>query len=527
MYRDGYLSYNQEATNEAINSSMKAENISKNSNKIRSISVPSTFKSSGRLSSVLSDIDKTLSNIASLPSTLKEMQNILEDYIDDTSLELTNELKGFNYVELGNGNRGYLYIPEGYSSTRNLPMMVYLAGQGEDSTNPTNGKTKSLGYLLNNGYNLDSVVFIPIGRSDCWESSSTLQLIDSVANQYKVDKNRISLIGHSWGAYVGYKMIIENPNYFSSFVPFGGYCRELYSKEMTQTLANSETTFIIFQSHGDMVYEECKNTFETLKSNGAQVVMYEFTGASSGHHNMNEVLSPELLNDLTYIKKGEKYNNLSDEIITVDVLEAKEVSAKYELDNGVDNKNTYYVRISTEETRGIENTFDENVEDIPNLEIPITLDENLIPEENILEEEPTIPTAPTEPEDTKPTVPTAPTEPENNKPTVPTASTEPENTKPTVPIAPIEPENINILPENKFSNVLPEITWGYINSMEISKSFVTYKIGGVLESNYNDYIFKLQEYGYEFINNKWVKDNYQIVLSYENDTILLSASINQ
>ena len=62
--------------------------------------------------------------------------------------------------------------------------------------------------------------------------------------------------------------------------------------------------------------------------------------------------------------------------------------------------------------------------------------------------------------------------------------------------------------------------------MEISKSFVNYEIGGVQEDVYNNYVSKLEEAGYEFIDNKWVKDNHEIVINYDDGMIDLSLHVN-
>jgi len=520
MYKDGYLSYNPIATNEAISASMKAESISSISGKLSSVSVPASFKSKGRLTSTLNSIKTTINSMTNLSSSIKSMQNIMEEYVNDESLnELSTTLKGYSYIELEDGNRGYLYIPEGYNSTKGLPLVVYLAGQGQDSMEASRGKTKALGYLLNNGYKLDAVAFVPIGRGTNWGVDPTLEMIDNVANKYQVDKDRISLIGYSWGACVGYEMIEKKPDYFSAFVPFGGFARVLFSPERTSTIANSSTKYLIYHSTYDQAYNKCINTYNALKTNGAQVAMYEFTGPGGSHYNINEVFSDEMLNDIINIRKNEKYSGIPNEIVKIDIEEAKIMSAKYELDNNVDNKITYYVPLTNGNNRSVAS---------------VTPSE---PETSVTPSEPETPLTPSEPETpvtpSKPETPVTPSKPETpvapSKPTTPVTPSKPTTpvtpSKPTTPVTPSEP--INILPENKFSSALPKITNGEVNSMEISNSFVSYNINNIQEKNYEDYLMELEKAGYELIDNKWVKGEYEIELNYDNNMLSLNVNINK
>ena len=81
-------------------------------------------------------------------------------------------------------------------------------------------------------------------------------------------------------------MITNHPDYFSTFVPFGGYFRHIHNEEKMQTVANSSTKIIIYHSTRDDVYDRAVHIYNTLKQNGAQIVMYEFSG-NCGHHNIN------------------------------------------------------------------------------------------------------------------------------------------------------------------------------------------------------------------------------------------------
>lgn len=53
---------------------------------------------------------------------------------------------------------------------------------------------------------------------------------DSVVTHYGADADRVSIAGHSYGAITAYKMIDENPNYFSSCVAISGWEDNVSSK---------------------------------------------------------------------------------------------------------------------------------------------------------------------------------------------------------------------------------------------------------------------------------------------------------
>lgn len=80
---------------------------------------------------------------------------------------------------------------------------------------------------------------------------------------------------------------------------------------------------------------------------------------------------------------------------------------------------------------------------------------------------------------------------------------------------------VNILPENKFSEILPSLSDGILNTMEISNEHVQYQISNIDDTSYNAYINKLEEAGFTLSgNNEWVKDGYKIVAVKDNSNIL-------
>ena len=124
----------------------------------------------------------------------------------------------------------YVYVPknsEGVVSP-NLPTMLYMHG---DSTN--NGKTEQAinqglpKMIVDKKVSPQGIVIMPFipgtGAFDNKNYQSALvELTTSVVDEYKGDKNRVSVSGHSHGGMTAYTLVNQNPGYFSCVVPISG-----------------------------------------------------------------------------------------------------------------------------------------------------------------------------------------------------------------------------------------------------------------------------------------------------------------
>lgn len=127
----------------------------------------------------------------------------------------------------GNGMSYWLYIPDG--ATDNMPMIIYLhgsGGKGNDYVNNTrlaiqNGPGSDI-YYKRRDYN--AIMLMPQVRANSYLNMDELmELIDYVANTYKVNKNKISLSGMSEGANQISVKVGNRASYFSSIVLLGNY----------------------------------------------------------------------------------------------------------------------------------------------------------------------------------------------------------------------------------------------------------------------------------------------------------------
>lgn len=98
-------------------------------------------------------------------------------------------------------------------------------------------------------------------------------------NEYNCDENRVTLIGFSQGAILGYSILFLNPNLLKNFVALSGYVEEkiLDSNDI-------KTNTSIYVSHGKsdetIPYDDSKKTLRLLDS---KKIKYDFFEFNQGH----------------------------------------------------------------------------------------------------------------------------------------------------------------------------------------------------------------------------------------------------
>ena len=134
----------------------------------------------------------------------------------DAGLSVQN-YKGMNYV---------LIIPD--NATENLPLICFLHGSGErGSVNGVKGLPIVSYVNKKTAYEAGKFIFIaPVLNSGAWTSNEnaglTMELIEKVVQEFKVNKNKVVLTGMSLGGYGTWHIANKNPNYFSCIVPMSG-----------------------------------------------------------------------------------------------------------------------------------------------------------------------------------------------------------------------------------------------------------------------------------------------------------------
>lgn len=85
---------------------------------------------------------------------------------------------------------------------------------------------------------------------------------------------------------------------------------------------------------------------------------------------------------------------------------------------------------------------------------------------------------------------------------------------------------LSVLPENKFSDVLPSVSTGSLGEMEIGKSMVSYELSGVNEEVYDKFVHDLTEKGYTYQNGVWVNGEYSVNVSINDEGTAMNIELN-
>ena len=118
--------------------------------------------------------------------------------------------------------------PSDYDKKESLPMIVFLHGAGERGENLDALKCYCIPKLFteNQDYNgLRVITLSPLCKQErTWYDYkwNVISLIDEIADEYNVDKDRISLCGISMGGFGTWEIALQVPEKFSAIAPICG-----------------------------------------------------------------------------------------------------------------------------------------------------------------------------------------------------------------------------------------------------------------------------------------------------------------
>ena len=124
-------------------------------------------------------------------------------------------------VDGSNMNYGVAYPADG----KDLPLLVYLHGAGERGTNFEHIYRHGIPKLIKEGKEINAVVLYPqCPGAFIWNNmvKELKNLIDYVAEEYGILKDRIVLTGSSMGGYGTWEMAMCYPETFAAIAPVAG-----------------------------------------------------------------------------------------------------------------------------------------------------------------------------------------------------------------------------------------------------------------------------------------------------------------
>ncbi len=186
-----------------------------------------------------------------------------------------------------NGNmKYYLYTPK--NATENMPLIVYLHSAVPRGKKLEAVKTEDMvEYLLNGGKDsVPAYVLIPhlASKDKGWAKykDSVRQLINQVADEYKIDRKRISIAGWSMGATAIPKIVGACPELFSGAVILSGYPSEKMQPEDVDVMKDIPVWFL-YESEVELRKDAKSNSLAAgyaINNAGGSAIMTEVPGVN-------------------------------------------------------------------------------------------------------------------------------------------------------------------------------------------------------------------------------------------------------
>jgi predicted peptidase len=116
-----------------------------------------------------------------------------------------------------------LFLPQGYEKSKeSWPLMMFLHGSGESGTNLAKLKKHGPPKVVESKPDFPFILVSPQSHGHGWTNQTLMALLDSVASQYRVDRNRIYLTGLSMGGFGTWSLAAAHPEKFAAIVPICG-----------------------------------------------------------------------------------------------------------------------------------------------------------------------------------------------------------------------------------------------------------------------------------------------------------------
>lgn len=128
-----------------------------------------------------------------------------------------------------------VFYPDNYE---NLPLLVYLHGAGERGKKIENVNRHAIPMMIMNGEEIPAVVLCPqCPEQVVWNNipDKVKAIIDSVAVEYGIKKDRICITGSSMGGFGTWMMGKTYPSFFSAIGPVAGGGMAWRAKKLVNT----------------------------------------------------------------------------------------------------------------------------------------------------------------------------------------------------------------------------------------------------------------------------------------------------
>ena len=129
-----------------------------------------------------------------------------------------------------NGYPFWIYTPDGYDGTKAQPIVVFLHGRSLCGRNLNQVLRYGTLDAIKKGMNMPAFVIAPQNPGEAWKPSKLMDIIEWMETNYKVDANRIYVLGMSLGGYGTMDFAGTYPDKIAAAMALCGGC---YLKDQT------------------------------------------------------------------------------------------------------------------------------------------------------------------------------------------------------------------------------------------------------------------------------------------------------
>jgi len=438
-------------------------------------------------------------------------------------LDLSTLHAGINVIEDPNNMLAsyIIYIPENYDGTTSVGLDVIYHDAGISSESSLT--RQYVAQMLASGeYDSDSIILFPHANGQAVSTSSgssfyctekqdaIMEMVTELERLYNVDEDKVTLTASSSAQPGAVSTVLNNVEYFSEINLIA-----LMGSPYNYTEAESNASFQIvyaikaISEAGVTVNLYCTDDSLSLYNGYDNVVVHQIPSYGGNHGDQIEqtYYSSEFLSSIGITKKGETTVSVDNEV-------PEEIPDTVSL-----GRSESIVEESTEQAETEEGTGDKEIvldDDLDTIEEVTTSGTSAETEEGTGDKEIVL----DDDLDTIEEVTTSGTSAETKN----GANLESRRTGVTRTSTTTASVAKNILPDNKFSRVIPEITTGTLSGLEISENYVIYNINDISESIYNNYLVSLEEAGYILSEDGtyWYNDLYKVFLTRESNNLNIS-----
>lgn len=192
--------------------------------------------------------------------------------------------------------RYYLYFPENYKKEENekFPILLFLHGGGEAGDSLATLKSNGPPKLIAEGKQFPFLILAPQNpyKKKWWNTRALMQLLDTIVENNRVDKNRIYLTGLSRGGGAAWELAVQYPEKFAALAVVCGMTPLPYASWIDKDMP-------IWVFHGtedkSVPYSESEEMVKKLLTMGYNVKLTTYEGV--GHNSWVQAYTTEELYD--------------------------------------------------------------------------------------------------------------------------------------------------------------------------------------------------------------------------------------